>query len=201
MTRPTLAKLRERREAADAAAASAYAELLNRVLELAAAPGANVTTIALEAGIARATVYNELARRQEHRDTLEERPPVPPAPADDEPDEPKVLGGDPSRAGGRFTLIQTQVLGALEDLHGTAGGTNDYRPGDLAGVRVERIAARVNERRRRRVSDRYVRGILNELVDGFDPAPVERVPARRGRTNYRLTDAELARRDAPVVAA
>lgn len=44
----------------------AFDALLDRALEEASEEGANITAIARRAGIARATIYNELARRQEH---------------------------------------------------------------------------------------------------------------------------------------
>ena len=64
LERATLEDLAGKRAALAEELETVYAVLLDKTLEAAAADDANVTKIAARAGIARATVYNELERRQ-----------------------------------------------------------------------------------------------------------------------------------------
>lgn len=65
LRRQPLATVAERRAELEAELEEVYGVLLDKALEEAAADGANVTAVAKRAGIARATIYNELARRGE----------------------------------------------------------------------------------------------------------------------------------------
>ena len=117
MPGPSLATLAGRRDRALAKYEEAHRAVLDRVLAEAEA-GGNVKALAEEAGIARATVYNELARREERRAALgPQDPPPDPAPADVDVDDlspvmVEVLdelaaGGNPitnGRAGARRTI-------------------------------------------------------------------------------------------------
>lgn len=82
-----LKRLGAAREEAKAAFDAAHQATLDAVLEELADDTGNASAAAKAAGIARATVYNELARRQTTRDELEGAGgPPPPAPADPDPD-------------------------------------------------------------------------------------------------------------------
>lgn len=179
-----LETLAERRRITAEEAERAHRELMDAVVgELEQAGKVNVRALAAQAGIARATVYNELARRQQTRDTLSGNGhPPPPAPADGD-----LVDDRPRRP---FTLIQSQVLEALADLAAERGAGEHVDRGE----RVEDVAKVLNGKRGKNVSVTYVRRILRELAEGYSPAPVTAVAARRGRTNFRLTPLELARR-------
>lgn len=81
MNRARLVGARRRRLNAKRQYEAAHELALNDALE-AIAGGADVAEVARLVGVARGTIYNELARRQERRDELSSNGPPPPAPAD-----------------------------------------------------------------------------------------------------------------------
>lgn len=186
-----LETLAERRREAVEEAERAHRALLDAVVaELDQGTNVNVRKLAVTAGIARATVYNELGRRQQTRDALSGNGHPAPAPADD--DAPRESAGYPSRAGDVYTggtLVDSLILRALDEL-----ATEDLNRHLDRGERVEDVRERVNAYRPRSpLGIQRVRETLSKLTRVIGPRPVVAVAARRGRTNYRLAKGELGR--------
>lgn len=84
MNTARLERLGRERTQAKARYEAAHRDTLEAILKELAGDASNAAAAARLTGIARATIYNELARRQQTRDDLEPARPPAPAPHDDD---------------------------------------------------------------------------------------------------------------------